>query len=206
MSDVIKLNSQSKKASAKVSRFGNADEKESETDLFKKQLEDYYALGYREAKEKTRRDVEREYTDKLVRKYEEVYKILQQFDESFIDYEKAFEKLVIETAFEVAKKIVQREISNDTIINENVRIAINKIMGANEVRLKLNPSDIDEMTEASKNLIHGGSFNKIKIEPDARIEQGGCLIETEIGSVDARISTQLSEIQKQLEDSLIKKN
>ena len=49
-------------------------------------------------------------TDKLVRKYEEVYKILQQFDESFIDYEKAFEKLVIETAFEVAKKIVQREI------------------------------------------------------------------------------------------------
>ncbi len=206
MSDVIKLNSQSKKASAKVSRFGNADEKESETDLFKKQLEDYYALGYREAQEKTRRDVEREYTDKLVRKYEEVYKILQQFDESFIDYEKAFEKLVIETAFEVAKKIVQREISNDTIINENVRIAINKIMGANEVRLKLNPSDIDEMTEASKNLIHGGSFNKIKIEPDARIEQGGCLIETEIGSVDARISTQLSEIQKQLEDSLIKKN
>ena len=206
MSNVIKLNSQSKKASAKVSRFGNADEKESETDLFKKQLEDYYALGYREAQEKTRRDVEREYTDKLVRKYEEVYKILQQFDESFIDYEKAFEKLVIETAFEVAKKIVQREISNDTIINENVRIAINKIMGANEVRLKLNPSDIDEMTEASKNLIHGGSFNKIKIEPDARIEHGGCLIETEIGSVDARISTQLSEIQKQLEDSLIKKN
>jgi flagellar assembly protein FliH len=55
-------------------------------------------------------------------------------------------------------------------------------------------------------LIHGSSFNKIKIEPDACIEQGGCLIETEIGSVDARISTQLSEMQKQLEDSLIKKN
>lgn len=206
MSDVIKLNSHSKKANAKVSGVGSAPEKESDTDLFKKQLEDYYAHGYREAQEKTRRDVEREYTDKLVRKYEEVYKILQQFDESFIDYEKAFEKLVVETAFEVAKKIVQREISNETIINENVRIAINKIMGANEVRLKLNPSDVEQMTEASKNLIHGSSFNKIKIEPDERIEQGGCLIETEIGSVDARISTQLSEMQKQLEDSLIKKN
>lgn len=206
MSDVIKLNSHSKRASAKVSGFGSADEKESDTELFKKQLEDHYALGYREGQENIRRDVEREYTDKLVRKYEEVYKILQQFDESFIDYEKAFEKLVIETAFEVAKKVVQREISKDTIINENVSIAINKIMGANEIRLKLNPSDIDQMTEASKNLIHGGSFNKIKIEPDERIEQGGCLIETEIGSVDTRISTQLSEIQKQLEDSLIKKN
>jgi flagellar assembly protein FliH len=206
MSDVIKLNSHSKRASVKVSAFGEDAEKESPAELFKKQLESYYALGYKEAQEKTRRDVEREYTDKLVRKYEEVYKILQQFDESFIDYEKAFEKLVIETAFEVAKKVVQREISSNTIINENVRIAINKIMGANEVRLRLNPSDVEEMNEASKNLINGSSFNKIKIEPDALIEQGGCLIETEIGSVDARISTQLSEMQKQLEDSLIKKN
>lgn len=206
MSDVIKLNSRSKRASVKVSGVGNETETQSETDLIKKQLEEYYALGYKEAQEKTRRDVEREYTDKLVRKYEEVYKILQQFDESFIDYEKAFEKLVIETAFEVAKKVVQREISHETVINENVRIAINKIMGANEVRLKLNPADLDQLTEASKNLIHGSSFNKIKIESDLRIEQGGCLIETEIGSVDARISTQLGEMQKQLEDSLIKKN
>lgn len=206
MSDVIKLNSQSKKTSAKISGFGNEVVTESESDLLKKQQEDYYSLGYREAQEKTRRDVEREYTDKLVRKYEEVYKILQQFDESFIDYEKSFERLVIATAFEVAKKVVQREISNDSIINENVRIAINKIIGANDVKLRLNPSDLDELTEASKNMIYGSSFNKIKIEPDARIEQGGCLIETEIGSVDARISTQLSEMQKQLEDSLIKKN
>ena len=206
MSNVIKMNSQSKMASGKVSGTGGEIDKPSESELLKKQLEEQYALGYKEAQVKTRRDVEREYTDKLVRKYEDVHKILQQFDESFVDYEKAFEKLVIETAFEVAKKVVQREISNQTIINENVRISINKIMGANEVRLKLNPTDLEELTETSKNSIHSGSFNVIKIEPDDRIEKGGCLIETEIGSVDARISTQISELQKQLEDSLIKKN
>jgi len=206
MSDVIKLNSRSSKTNVKVSGYGNVVETESESDLFKKQLEDYYSLGYREAQEKTRRDVEREYTDKLFRKYEEVHKILEQFDASFADYEKSFEKLVIETAFEVAKKVIQREVSSSTIINENVRFAINKIMGANEIRLKLNPADIEELNETTKNLIHSGSFNKIKIEPDARIELGGCLIETEIGNVDARISTQLNEMQRQLEDSLIKKN
>jgi flagellar assembly protein FliH len=206
MSDVIKLNTRSKNASARVSGFGSVEETKSDSDLFKKQLEDYYALGYSEAQEKTRRDVEREYSDKLFRKYEEVYKILQQFDESFADYEKSFEKLVIQTAFEIAKKIVQREINEKTIINENVSVAINKIMGANEIRLKLNPADVDGLTENSKKLLHGGSFNKIKIEPDERIELGGCLIETEIGNVDSRITTQLTEMQRQLEDSLIKKN
>jgi flagellar assembly protein FliH len=206
MSDVIKLNSSSNRTNVKVSGYGNVVESVSESDHLKKQLDEHYSLGYREAQEKTRRDVEKEYTDKLFRKYEDVYKILQQFDESFADYEKSFEKLVIETAFEVAKKVVQREISSNTIINENVRFAINKIMGANEIRLKLNPVDIKELTETTKNLLHSGSFNKIKIEADERIELGGCLIETEIGNVDSRISTQLSEMQKQLEDSLIKNN
>ena len=204
MSDVIKLNSSSNRTNVKVSGYGNVVESVSESDHLKKQLDEHYSLGYREAQEKTRRDVEKEYTDKLFRKYEDVYKILQQFDESFADYEKSFEKLVIETAFEIAKKVVQREVSENTIINENVRFAINKIMGANEIRLKLNPADVEELNEATKKLIHGGSFNKIKIEADERIELGGCLIETEIGNVDSRISTQLSEMQKQLEDSLIK--
>jgi flagellar assembly protein FliH len=206
MSDIIKLNARSKKAGVKVAGIGNVEDAKTETDYLKKQLDDYYLLGYREAQEKTRRDVELEFGDKLFRKYEEVHRILQQFDESFTEYELTFEKLVIETAFEVAKKIIQREISRETIINDNVRSAINKVMGANEVRLKMHPSDTDQLSEDSKKLIHGGSFNKIKIEPDERIEQGGCLIETEIGSVDARISTQLNEMQRFLEDSLIKKN
>ncbi|PKL83958.1 MAG: hypothetical protein CVV24_02265 [Ignavibacteriae bacterium HGW-Ignavibacteriae-3] len=206
MSDVIKLNPRSSNTSVKVSGIANRMDPQSETDLYKKQMEDQYAKGFSDAQEKTRRDVEREYSDKLFRKYEEVHRILQHFDESYNEYETAFEKLVIETAFEISKKIIQREMSNETVINENVKKAINKVMGANEVRLKLNPLDVEKLNEESKNLIHAGSFNKIKIEPDDRIEQGGCLIETEIGNVDARISTQLNEMQKQLEDSLIKKS
>lgn len=206
MSDVIKLNPRTQKTGVKIAAIGSSADIQSEAESAKKLLDEYYERGFKEGYEKAKKDAERELSDKLFRKYEEMHRILQQFDESFADYEISFEKLVISTAFEVAKKIIQRELGEQTVINENVKSAVVKVMGANEVRLKLNPSDIDELNTESKNLLNGNSFNKIKIEPDERIEQGGCLIETEIGSVDARISTQLNEIQKLLEDNLIKKN
>ena len=202
MSDVIKLNSRSNKSSLKVAGIGNSNFIEGDADILKKQLDDYYRMGFREGQEKTKRDLEQDYSNRLIRKYEDVYNILQQYDSHLLDLEKAFESLVIETAFEMAKKIVQREVEDRTMINENVREAINKIIGANEVRLKLHPQDYNELTEESKNMLHTSSFQKIKIDPDERIEKGGCYIETEIGSVDARISTQLNELKKKLLDCL----
>ncbi|MEW6653764.1 MAG: FliH/SctL family protein [Bacteroidota bacterium] len=202
MSDVIKLTARSNKSSVKVAAIGATNAKEDETDLLKRQLDDYYRMGYREGQEKARRDLEQDYSNKLIRKYEEVYNILQQYDENLLDLEKSFESLVIETAYEISKKIVQREIENRSVINENVKAAINKIIGANEVRLKMNPADIEALNTDSKNMINSSSFNKIKIEGDERIEKGGCLIETEIGNVDARISTQIIELKRKLEESI----
>lgn len=202
MSDVIKLNSRSSKSSLKVAGIGNSNFKDDDADILQKQLDDYYRMGFREGQEKTKRDLEQDYSNRLIRKYEDVYNILQQYDSHLIDLEKSFESLVIETAFEMAKKIVQREVENRTMINENVKDAINKIIGANEVRLKLNPQDYKELSEDSKNLLHTSSFQKIRIDEDERIEKGGCFIETEIGSVDARISTQLTELKRKLLDCL----
>lgn len=201
MSNVIKINSRGKK-SVKIANLGDSAIFETDSELQKKQLDDYYRLGYREGQEKARRDLEQDYSNKLIRKYEEVYNILQQYDEHLLDLEKSFEGLVIETAHELAKKIIQREVNEKTVINENIKAAINKIIGANEVRLKLNPKDLEELTEESKNILHTGSFNKIKIEADERIERGGCFIETEIGNVDARISTQLGELKRKLEENI----
>jgi flagellar assembly protein FliH len=202
MSDVIKLNSRSVKSNVKVAGIGSSAYVDDDADILKKQLDAYYRLGFNDGQEKTKRDLEQDYSNKLIRKYEDIYNILQQYDSHLLELEKAFETLVIETAYELAKKIVQREVENRTIINESVKEAINKIIGANEVKLKLHPQDYEELTEESKNMLHTSSFQKIKIDADERIERGGCYIETEIGSVDARISTQLNELRKKLQDNL----
>ncbi len=202
MSNVIKLKSRNNSSGVKVASVGTSNNTVDDSDYLKNQLDNAYKQGYKEGQEKARRDLEQDYTNKLFRKYEEVYNILQQYDENLLEYERFFEKLVIGAAYEMSKKIVQREIEQNSVIAENVKASLSKIVGASEVKLKLNPIDQKELVENSRELFNTSAFTKIKIEGDERIERGGCLIETEIGNVDARISTQLLELKKQLEDNI----
>lgn len=205
MSNVLKVNAGKSKPQVKVISGEESVQEEREIESVQKRIEEAYKKGFNDGQQKLRRELEKDYSDKLYKKYEEVYNILSAYDQQMEEFEAEFEKLVINTAIEISKKIVQREIEKETLINENLKSAISKIIGANEVKIRLNPSDLEQLNEFSKNLLNNSSFNKIKFEPDDRIEMGGCLVETEIGNVDARISSQLEELRKKLEESIPKK-
>lgn len=202
MSNVLKMKSAPRLNLKNSDILPDHDTEISSAEFVKQQIEEAYQKGLKEGQQKVKRELEKDYTDKLYKKYEEVYHIIEAYDQKMTDYEVSFEKLIVNTACIVSKKIVKREIEAQTVINENLRNSISKIIGANEVKIKLHPTDINELNEYSKNLINNSSFNKIKFEPDERIEKGGCLIETEIGNVDARISTQLEELRRKLEESI----
>lgn len=201
MSNTLRLNS-AKKLNVRASSVIIDELKQEDVIPLKKQLEDAYAKGFSDGQQKLKIDLDKEYTDKLYRKYEEVYHIIEDIDEKFNEYEKSFERIVIGTAVELARKIIKREVTGETIINDVVKDAISKVIGANEVRIKFHPVDMKELNTFSRNLINSSSFSKVKFEEDERIERGGCLVETEIGNVDARISTQLEELRRKLEESI----
>lgn len=205
MSSIIRMKSPQKTVKVIVSDTEGSFRNEEEVEPFKRQLEESYARGFAEGQQKIRRDLEKDFTDKMLKKYEEVYNILVKYDEKIEEFESSFEKLVVDTAVEIARKIVKREIENVNVIDENLRNALNKIVGANEVKIKLNPGDLLQLNESSKNIISSNSFSRIKFEGDDSIEKGGCFVETEIGSVDARISTQINELKKVLDESITNK-
>jgi flagellar assembly protein FliH len=69
------------------------------------------------------------------------------------------------------------------------------------VIVKLHPDDYNEIIRSDA-IFMDDSFARIKFEPDERIDKGGCFVETEIGNVDARISTQLNELKRQFDSYL----
>jgi len=201
MSNVLRLNA-APKLNLKSASVIIEDERREEAVPVKKQIEDAYAKGIVDGQQKLKLELDKEYTDKLYRKYEEVYHIIDDFDQKLKEYEQSFERLVVGTAVELARKIIQKEVKEQSIINEVVKEAISKVIGANEVRIKFHPEDMKELNNHSRNLISSTTFSKIKFEEDDRIERGGCLVETEIGNVDARMSTQLEELRRKLEESI----
>jgi len=204
MSSVIKLNAKSRKlnVSLKNPLDGNNFTVETREDVFKRQLDQHYEKGFGEGQKSVKDSYERELSEKTAEKYDYVDNMILQLNNKIEEYESAFEKVVIDLSVSIAEKIIKKEIERETIVNSLLKESIRKVIGSNKVFVKLNPSDYEIINQESQTQFSGDTYNKIKFESDERIEKGGCLVETEIGNVDARISSQLNEISKRLEANI----
>ena len=97
---------------------------------------------------------------------------------------------------------MKREIDKESIIREVLDESLRKVLGANEIIVRLNSNDYESIIVEGKSFQMKDSFSKIKFEKDDRIELGGCFIESEIGNADGRISSQLNELKRKLESGL----
>jgi len=200
MSNIIKIPG-SKKVSLKA---GTEDRiyQEDKGEHLQQQLQFQYEAGYDQGYNTAMTELEQQYTKKLLEKYDDVFTIFYDFNERADEYDKSFEKLVIELSFMISEILIKREMEKDSIIVENLRNALKKVLGANHIIIKLNPADLTKMNEDSNNMFAEAGLSKIRFESTDAVDVGGCLIETDIGSVDARISAQLAELKKSLLNSV----
>jgi len=211
MSNVIKVGSSGKGVKVVVPGTTKNDKDiqdfyKEEENKFKKELERVYQQGFDEGFTAAQNQLEQEFSNQLMSKSEEFYAILSGIEERVQALENSFEKIVIEVSAKIAQKILNREIENKSIIENTLRNSIGKILGATGIIVRLHPADYDLLNEGDFIVTLNNSFNKLKFETDDTIERGGGIIETEIGNVDARISTQLNEIINALENSLNSNN
>ena len=107
---------------------------------------------------------------------------------------------MLQCAISVAKKIVRREISlENDVVKSNLAKAIELSAEKSAIRVRLNPADVEIIEEYIPQV--KTAFAKLKsihLVPDMNVSQGGCVIQSRGGEVDARIETQFEEIERQL--------
>ena len=106
---------------------------------------------------------------------------------------------ILEISVEKKKKIIKKELQQDpSIIIDNI-IEILKGLSKEETKitLRVNPSQVSllktEIPDAVKNV---GLDAKVIIVPDETIMEGGCMVTTTNGVIDATIETQLAVISE----------
>ena len=67
----------------------------------------------------------------------------------------------------------------EKILDQNLR----KIIGANDIVIKLNPKDHELIEKSSKEYFASSGITKIRFESNDNIQIGGCFIESEIGNL-----------------------
>ena len=116
------------------------------------------------------------------------------------------EKEIVELALAIARKIVCREIATcKEVIVDISKEALKKVEDQEEIRIKMNPADLAYLQQAGFDLSKiNSSIDNIQIQAEDTIENGGCIIETGWGEVDARIDKQLQVIEESFREELHK--
>jgi flagellar assembly protein FliH len=116
------------------------------------------------------------------------------------ELQKTIEADAYRFALAVAERIVKHEVSvQDDIVIAQIREAIQRIVGVESIKLRVHPAD-ESVVQAHRNafLSSLGNVREMIIETDEGLERGGCIIESPSGNIDARISTQLRQIEAAL--------
>ena len=83
----------------------------------------------------------------------------------------------------------------------NIVQALRKLKSKADVVIRVNLADLELATEHTKDLIEKVErVGKITLMEDSTVDRGGCIIETDFGQIDARISSQLKEIEERVLD------
>jgi flagellar assembly protein FliH len=146
-----------------------------------------YLQGQKAAKELAEHKM-----DVVMRKYSEA---LQEISSLKSVLRSQVEREVVKLAVEVAKKIVYREIHIDpAIIQTLVRVALSHVAEKSSVTIYLNPVDYAYLIKQRPELAQPDGREMVFLS-DNSIAQGGCLIQTECGDIDARIEEKFREVE-----------
>lgn len=117
------------------------------------------------------------------------------------------EQQIVDLVLLMTRKVVKVISENQrNVVVSNIVHALRKVKGRGDVTIRVNLVDLALTSEHIKNFLTAAeNVNNITVVEDSTVDAGGCIVETDFGAIDARISSQLNELeQKILEISPIK--
>jgi type III secretion protein L len=137
---------------------------------------------------------------------EGVERAIAEFERHLIDVREIRERVwreteqdVLRLAVRLTEKILGREIKTDKkAVADVVSTALQNARQQEKLTVRVNPSDLPTVEKEIENLTRSGRTRFIDFVADPRVTAGGCLIESEVGTIDARLETQLRVLERAL--------
>lgn len=150
----------------------------------KEALQSERERGYREGREEALREQSEHAIDSVART---------------VDYFNKVEGRMVDLVMQAVRKIIT-DYDNEPHIFLTVRNALSVLRNQKQLVLRLNPADVEAMRSRINDLLAAyPGIGYIDVMADARILAGACLIESEIGLVEASMESQLASLQSAFE-------
>lgn len=163
-------------------------------EAFQKGQQEGFLRGEKSAYDKARSEYDRQIRDIQ----EKLVTVFNNIEESRRELINETERNILDTAMVIAQKIINTEISlNPKIILGVIKKALSFIVDRHGLVVRVSPNDLESVTHKKDFWTSiTERLDKVTVESDSRIEKGGCIIESNTGVADARITVQLKEIME----------
>ncbi len=131
---------------------------------------------------------------------ESINRILMELQQLRDNTLASMESDIVKLAFKIARKILGYEIDrNDTAVVSIIKEVLKASRHQKSIKLSVNPRDYQNISQNRENLASVlTKCETFSIEQSEQVPQGGCDIETEIGTVTANLETQLEILESLL--------
>lgn len=172
---------------------------EEEQNIYEKASREGFEKGQTEGYANGNQEAER-----LVERLHKMIDSVQDKRQEILD---GTEQQIVDLVILMTRKVVKIISDNQkNVIMANVLQALKKVKGRGDVRLRVNLSDLKLTSAHTKDFIaQVEGLKNLSVVEDGTVDKGGCIVETDFGAIDARIASQLGELEsKILEISPIK--
>lgn len=105
----------------------------------------------------------------------------------------------VELAFAVARRVLRREVECDPgAVLPLVHELLARGNASAALSIRLSPRDHAHLASCKDSLAEAAGLDGLRLRVDAAIAPGGCVVETEQGTLDGRLETQLERIEEAL--------
>lgn len=110
---------------------------------------------------------------------------------------------ILEISIDIAQKIIKKEITQDPqmILDKITEILKTLSKEETKINLKVNPSQVSILKQSIPDILSDAGLDaRIIIVPDETVTEGGCVVTTANGVIDATIESQISIIKEALKE------
>ncbi|MFP4425281.1 MAG: flagellar assembly protein FliH [Spirochaetaceae bacterium] len=157
---------------------------------------DAFDRGYAQGKEEGYRDGKAE-ADRVV---ERLHVVLNRAIERRNEIIEESESQVVTLVLSIAKKVIKVISENQkNVVMNNVIQSLRKLKSKSDVIIRVNLADLKTVSQHKEEIIKSiERVGNITVAEDTTVDPGGAIVETDFGEIDARISSQLREIEDRI--------
>jgi len=167
------------------------------------EVQSAYDNGFKDGQESTIAIYESEishYKDMIL----SIESVIENLKKSYLKEINKFEEKLIDTSITVSEYVLEKEISldNNSIIN-TVKRVLEELQDEKVFQIQMHPNDYQTLLKLKSKLFTNQAVAKsVELIIDSKVEEGGAIIISSAGTIDARISSQLNKIKQMLVESL----